>query len=263
MAIGVFDQNSHRDLALALNRTSSLAVLLSNAITPQTGTWWNPAESGRGFTIEKQGDNVFMAAYLYDASGTSNWYGAGPSAMTGPTFSAPLIAFANGQTLTGAYVAPISTPSPGNISITFTDSTHGNLTWPEGTIPIERFAFVADGLTLPHGALEPQPGWWWNPSESGRGFAVEVQGGEALIASYMYDGAGDPVWYLSGPTPLLGSLYQGTWDSYAGGQTLTGPYQPPTGVTGSGSLTIQFTSRTAATLTLPNGRQIPIQRFSF
>jgi hypothetical protein len=48
-----------------------------------------------------------------------------------------------------------------------------------------------------------------------------------------------------------------------GGQTLTGAYQPATGVSDVGSLTIQFSSPTAGMLTLPNGRQIPIQRFSF
>ena len=36
---------------------------------PQTGWWWNPAESGRGFSIESSGNNLFMAAYLYDVSG--------------------------------------------------------------------------------------------------------------------------------------------------------------------------------------------------
>ena len=93
---------------------------------------------------------------------------------------------------------------------------------------------------------------------------MEVQNNMAFIASYMYDGAGNPVWYASGPTALTGNnTYQGTWTTYTGGQTLTGTYHSPTGTVTAGNLTLQFTSPTAGTLTLPDGRQIPIQRFGF
>ena len=72
------------------------------------------------------------------------------------------------------------------------------------------------------------------------------------------------MWYVSGPGVLTGNnAYQGTWSSYTGGQTLTGTYHPPTGATSAGSLTVQFTSATAGTMTLPDGRQIPIQRYGF
>ncbi|MEE9345008.1 MAG: hypothetical protein V3U88_05320 [Methylococcales bacterium] len=40
-----------------------------NAHDPDTGWWWNANESGRGFSIEKQADKIFLAAYLYDDSG--------------------------------------------------------------------------------------------------------------------------------------------------------------------------------------------------
>jgi hypothetical protein len=79
----------------------------------------------------------------------------------------------------------------------------------------------------------------------------------------MYDGNGNPVWYLAGPATLADNAFLGNWISYSGGQTLTGPYQPPTATSSAGALSVQFTSPTAGTLTLPGGRIIPIQRFSF
>jgi DNA-binding beta-propeller fold protein YncE len=234
------------------------------SVVPQTGYWYNPAESGRGFTIEYNGTKLFMAAFLYDPSGRSTWYGAGPTAMTGSNFSAPLTAYSGGQTLTGTYQAPTPGTSPGNISITFTDARNGMLTWPGGMIPITRFQFVPNGLSSPPTATQPQTGWWFNPNESGRGYAIEVQDNSAFIAAYMYDDFGNPVWYDSGPAALTNNnTYQGNWTSITGGQTLTGTYQAPTGVTNAGNLTIQFASPTAGTLTLPNGNQIPIQRFGF
>jgi hypothetical protein len=146
----------------------------------------------------------------------------------------------------------------------FSDASHAMLTWPGGTIPIERYEFEPGGLSSPPSATQPQSGYWWNPAEGGRGYTIEVQDNVVFVASYMYDGSGNAVWYASGPAALTtGNVYQGNWADYGGGQTLTGSFQAAS-VTGSaGSLTVQFTSPTAGTLTLPDGRQIPIERFAF
>jgi cytochrome c553 len=235
-------------------------------VTPQTGYWWNPAAGGSGFTIEQNATsgNVFVATYLYATSGNPLWYAAGPATMTGSTFSAPLEAYSGGQTLTGAYQPATQAASPGTVSITFTDPSHGNLTWPGGTIPIERYQFTPSGLGLPPVGSQPQTGYWWNPAEPGRGYTVELQDSIAFIAAYMYDASGNAVWYAAGPAALAGNnTYLGNWTLYTGGPTLTGTYQAPSGSSNAGSLTIQFTSATAGMLTLPDGRQIPIQRYSF
>jgi hypothetical protein len=85
-----------------------------------------------------------------------------------------------------------------------------------------------------------------------------------FLAAYMYDGSGNPVWYASGPATLSnGNTFQGSLDQFAGGQTLTGSYVAPDYVVNLGNITIQFSSPTAGLLTLPDGKQIPIQRFSF
>ncbi len=236
----------------------------ASSFAPQTGYWWNPAEGGRGFTIEQGASgNLFFATYLYSANGTPVWYAAGPSPMSGLTFSQPMLAYANGQTLSGAYQQATQGTSPGNVSIMFSDASHATLTWPGGTIPIQRYEFEANGLNLPPTGSQPQSGYWWNPSEGGRGYTVEVQSNAAFIAAYMYDDFGNPVWYASGPIALSGSTYQGMLTSYAGGQTLTGTFHSPTSTSSAGNITIQFATATTGTLTLPNGRQIPIQRYGF
>jgi cytochrome c553 len=233
---------------------------------PQAGYWYNPAEGGRGFTIEENttSGNIFFATYLYTASGSPTWYAAGPAKVTGTAFSQTLEAFSGGQTLTGTYQTPTQSTGPGSVSITFSDTSHGTLTWPEGTIPIQRYEFTPGGLSATPPATQPQAGYWWNPAEGGRGYTIEVQNNIAFIAAYMYDSNGNSVWYASGPAALTGNnTYQGNWTTYTGGQTLTGTYQAPSGTAAAGSLTIQFTSPTAATLTLPDGRQIPIERYVF
>lgn len=224
---------------------------------PESGWWWNPSESGRGFSIDIQGSSLFMAGYLYDSDGRSTWLASGGAMQSTTAYQGSLQGYRGGQTLTGTYHAATATsPSPGNISLQFTDDTHGTLTWPGGTIPIERFMFGSGSSSF-----QPETGWWWNASENGRGFYIEKQGGSLFMAGYMYDGSGNPVWYSSGNVVASPTLYQGSWSEYRGGQTLTGAYKAPSAPTNAGSATLQFTSTTTATLTLPNGVQKQLTRF--
>ena len=227
---------------------------------PESGFWWNPNEGGRGFAIEVQGVTLFMGAFLYEANGRATWYSsAGPLQADG-SYQGTLQAYGNGQTLTGAYKAnAVTNANAGNIALQFSDATHGTLTWPGGTIPIERFVF---GSGTP--SFKPESGIWWNAAESGRGFLIEVQGTTLWLGGYMYDEAGNPVWYAA-PGPMTSTtLFQGHWEQYSGGQTLTGAYFPPASPpANAGNVTLQFTSTTTATLTLPDARQIQLTRFYF
>lgn len=243
----------------------SLASFNANAqFTPASGYWWNSGQSGRGFVIEIQGSQMFMAGFLYAASGEATWVASvGP--MTSATeYSGPLVTYTGGQTLTGSYQLPSLSPNLGTLSLSFTDASHANLIWPGGTLAIERFDFGPGGSATAQPAGTAQAGWWWNPAESGRGFAIEVQGGSIYFAGYMYDGSGNPLWYLaSGPMGTTVN-FQGEWTQYANGQTLTGAYQAPSlANNNAGNVTLQFTSPYTATLTLPNSREIPLLRFGF
>jgi hypothetical protein len=244
--------------------TSSALTQTAGAVTPATGYWWNPAESGRGFVIEVQGATLFMAGFLYDVSGRATWVASTGTMTSSTQYSGSLITYTGGQTLTGAYQPPALAPSLGTISINFTANNQGTITWPGGTVPIERFDIVAGGSSTTQPTGTPQAGWWWNPAESGRGFAFEVQGGQVYLAGYMYDTSGNPIWYLATGAMTNIQLFQGVWQLYGGGQTLTGPYVGPSIVTPDvGGLTLQFTDTANATLTLPGGRQIQFTRFLF
>jgi streptogramin lyase len=244
----------------------ALFVVPAHAQTsPAAGYWWNPATPGSGFVIEIQGSQMFMAGFLYASSGEATWVAsAGP--MSSPTqYSGNLITYIGGQTLTGAYNgSPTPTAPFGNIAISFTDNAHGSVIWPGGTIPIERFDIVTSGSTTAQPATNPETGWWFNPNEGGRGFAVEVQNGSLYLAGYMYDSAGNPTWYLASGAMGSPTLFQGEWTQLGNGQTLTGSYVAPQQVNAmAGAVTLQFNNAYSATLTLPNSRQIPLIRYGF
>jgi hypothetical protein len=250
-------------LAVLLCTISALPAWGQTA--PSAGYWWNPAAAGSGFVIEVQNSQMFMAGFLYAPSGEATWVSSfGP--MTSSTqYSGPLITFSGGQTLTGTYIAPVqNSSSPGNIAISFTDNAHASVAWPGGIIPIQRLDFGPGGASATEPATNPETGWWYNPEEGGRGFAVEVQNGSMYLAGYMYDPNGNPVWYLANGPMGTTVLFQGTWVQFANGPTLTGAYKVPNLANGTvGSVTVQFLSPSNATMTLPDGRQIPLSRYYF
>ncbi|MBL0140556.1 MAG: hypothetical protein IPP91_00380 [Betaproteobacteria bacterium] len=232
---------------------------------PQTGWWWNAAEGGRGYSVEVAGNHIFFAAFLYDDTGRSNWYVAtGNTSLDGSLFTGDLLKVTGGQTLTGAYKPPNPVQSAGPFTLAFSDASNGTMVWPGGTVAIERFNIIPGGLAAAPQANVPESGWWWNPAESGRGFFIEWQNGSADLAGYMYDEAGNPVWYLSlFPTPNP-RTFSGNWWSYANGQTLMGAYKPPTLPPSTvAPVTVQFDTTTTATMTLPDGRQLPLTRHRF
>ena len=141
------------------------------------------------------------------------------------------------------------------------------MAWPsatEPTVAIERFNIVPNGLAATPKANQPETGWWWNPQEGGRGFFLEYQGDSAAIAGYMYDDTGHAVWYYTLlPAPSVLS-YNGNWWLFANGQPLIGAYKPATRINDNvAPVSIQFTSSTTATMTLPNGRSTQLVRYRF
>ena len=112
---------------------------------PESGWWWNPEESGRGYFMEWQGGQLFMAGYMYDADGNPIWYLAQdvePDA-TLQTFSGQWWQFANGPALTGPFrQATRVSDNVAPVTIQFSGAETGIVTLPGGrTAPIRRYRF--------------------------------------------------------------------------------------------------------------------------
>lgn len=241
---------------------AALTVLGGIGAAPQSGWWWNPNEPGRGFTIERRNGRVFFSSYLYGTDQYSQWLIASGAMSSANRFSSTLYEWRNGQTLSSSYRAPSLLGSWGALTLYFTSSTTGTLTWPGGTIPIERFNFVSGGASNGPAAGYPETGWYWNSSESGRGYFLEIQGTMLYFSAYMYDSAGYPSWYIANAPMQSSQLFQGTLSEYCCGQTMYGGYQPASPRTTRGTITLQFASTTSAVLTLPNGQQVSLTRFT-
>jgi hypothetical protein len=152
------------------------------------------------------------------------------------------------------------------VTLAFANATTGTMVWPGGSVPIQRFNIIPNGLNLAPAANQPESGWWWNEAESGRGFFMEWQGGTLDIAGYMYDDAGNSVWYLTvdAMKGTSGQTFANTWWSYGNGQTLTGAWKQNTRTNSNvAPVTIEFSAPDTALMTLPNGRTTALKRHRF
>ncbi|MFO1413161.1 MAG: hypothetical protein U1F10_04495 [Burkholderiales bacterium] len=91
------------------------------------GWWWNEAESGRGYSVERQGDTLFLVGFMYDDAGHPVWYySAGPMASE-THYSGTWLQFAGGQTLGGPYRPPEAPRVVGGVTIDFTATNEANV----------------------------------------------------------------------------------------------------------------------------------------
>ncbi len=245
---------------------SGVQPLAGASFLPVSGWWWDSKLNGTGFFIEyggKSGLGMFVGGFLYDASGNSTWLvSTGP--ISGTTYTSSWLKVSGGQTLTGTYKAPSQTGA-GNISVKFVDANDAVMTRPDGSqINLVRFSFSATQTPTPPVGGAPQSGWWWAGSAfSGTGYGIEIQGSAVFIVAYVYDGTGNPIWYLATGSLTSPTSYAGTWNIYAGGPQLTSPEGSYAAHPVNGSavnMTLSFQDSTHGTLTM-GSVSIPIVRF--
>jgi hypothetical protein len=102
-------------------------------------------------------------------------------------------------------------------------------------------------------AFAPSSGLWWDPSESGRGYVIDVQDGVMTVSAYAYDGSGESLWYL-GAAPYNNSTntFTAQMNTFSGGQCFgCGPSSPL--ASPAGTFQIVFTDLETATLHYPGG----------
>jgi hypothetical protein len=232
------------------------------ALRPRTGIYWNPFEGGRGFALESSGDVLAFIAYYYANNGRATWSIAAGSLSTSQMLTA-LSTQRGGQTLAGPYVAPVSTPSPGPIETIVTSDNSLVLNWPGGWVLLERASLSPTGLLLAPRSGAPETGIWWASEEGGRGYALEIQDDRVFLSGYMYDASGEPIWYTAqGALDAGNARFESRWLQFAGGQTLTGPWQPNQLLNENvGPVVIEFDSPRSGILVLPDGRRQRIVRF--
>jgi hypothetical protein len=110
-------------------------------------------------------------------------------------------------------------------------------------------------------ANSPESGWWWNASESGRGYSIEIQDDKVYFAAYSYDSNKQPVWYYSSGTMTGDSYYSGRVVKAVNGACFGCTEGVPQSID-VGSMSISFNGGKDATLNIL-GFITQITRFDF
>lgn len=249
--------------ALALTLSALVAAPAAQAITPESGFWYNVSEPGTGISIEITDNFLFMAAYGFDNAGFPTWYTSGGFMSSDRQYNGGLAEFRNGQRFGGLWVAPTYLGNTGgDVAISFdpNDETRATITWFGRTYAIQRTDFFRSAYGIVNNIHQTQRmlGEWtmvfdlYNRDTSYRAFPFF---GDVLIFD-LVDTASNPDFYegcrptnsLTGfctATALSTHDAAGYYDSATGDQVFVVRDVPASG--SSGSIFFAYFASTALT----------------
>lgn len=126
------------------------------------------------------------------------------------------------------------------------------------------FLLLASALGRPAAAFTPENGFWWNASEAGRGFTIEIQDNFLFMIGYVYRQDGSATFVTTQGLMQGNAAYQGVLDTFSNGQCIGCPYNgfPNIQPGAAGPVSIIFDSEITATMTW-NGGVTRLTRFDF
>jgi len=96
--------------------------------------WWNPNESGWGMAMAQQNANIFLAWYVYDATGKPVWYVASNCTVSGSSCSGAL--YSTKGPPFGPTFPPnqITVATAGSVIVSFIDANNAVLSYTVGNV---------------------------------------------------------------------------------------------------------------------------------
>jgi hypothetical protein len=248
------------------------------AVLPSQPSATAQVASFNGQWFPTGGQNATFSATLWREACPSNPATSIIYARYTPTLGSPLICqlnyslFQNGIQYTnlqfldpsGAnFCAPLTTPMTlvvGSIGAPAFDANQAFVLVYQGAAPGLNGSNASVDLAAagtPPSLIVPTVGLWWNPAESGSGYALDYKHGVLVVTVYSYTTGGAPIWYLASG-PMSGNTFTSTLDKYQNGQCIACSYRPATINGNDGAIGITFTSSTTATMSLPGGRSFQV-----
>ena len=138
----------------------SMPAMAAREFTPQAGLWMIAAERngepGRGFSLDVQGNTVFMQVFNYEKSGAATFHTAVGKLDDSASMTVPLLRFKGGRHFGGPAQIGVEDGTAGDVTLRFTDGLNGSEQFPgEQEQPIARFLVP-----------EKQPFWWTELSDA-------------------------------------------------------------------------------------------------
>lgn len=253
--------------------TAKSALAAASVPRPESGWYWNPDEGGTGFMFEAQGDRGFVGLFVYEeGTGKPIWYAATGTVSVAAdgraAFVGDLRRYQQGMSITQdapgrPYVAPQTSQSVGELRIDFI-GRDASAQLPGGRhMQATRFDIAGRGYDFDHpvptSPEQPETGWYWNPAQPGRGYAVEVQNNIAFVGVFHYNEDGTPAWQVT-TVDMTDGVQIGRLMRYRDGQTLASTHRAPTGAD-TGDAMLSFRSACAAAFQFDQTEPVALQRY--
>ena len=235
------------------------------------GWYWNPAEGGTGFMIEAQGGRAFVGFFMYEeGSGNPVWYAATGDLQAGEAggdynFAGDLRAHHGGRSAMMASTTPSAGTwtSLGQVTLRFS-AGRAVVHFPGGRrMDAQRYVIDGSGHDPAHPAPPkahlPETGWYWNPAEGGRGYAIEVQNDRIFMAVFHYQPDGSPTWNVV-QGDVSGGIASPGLELYTGGQTLSSAHRQALKDV-PGRVSLSFRQPCAGQLQFAGGAALTIRRY--
>lgn len=167
-------------------------------ISPNSGNWYNPDTSGRGFTIAVFNKRLQVLWFTYDQNGLPIWY-----------FSADILDGFHYQSdllkTTQISDSEVEFELVGEIEVNFHNEREATVSWQlhdkSGSEDIhwQQFSYEPE--------QENYTGMWTREDAPGWGTAITTIGEKTVITPYLYDGDGEPRWLSSDIALGTGTLH--------------------------------------------------------
>ncbi len=124
----------------------------------EAGIYWNPEESGRGYTVEVINGYVSVGVFHYDAQGAPMWHlVAAPVARDGRV-RGEFVSYRDGQSLAGAYKPSTRGPVDGTLELRTRTACTAQLALPgRPLVNLQRFSFDASAQPCRAGRIDSLP----------------------------------------------------------------------------------------------------------
>lgn len=241
-------------------QTLTQAYQTSQPLTvPANGWWHSPAQPGILYALEAENGVVRIAIFGYSAQGSPQWSLARCVLVSPDRYSGTLEQYTGGQALNQTPTQPADIVDGGTVTVAVTSSATATLQIGNQSIPIQRYQF-SDKWASPM-LNAPHAGWWDRPSQSGRGYFLEVQGNTLLAGGLLYGSSGQPTWFTSSGAVDSKGAFSSNLTVCSATANPDGSLQTPVCKAATDTIRLNFSSPWRATLTLGQEPAVDIRRY--
>jgi uncharacterized protein (TIGR03437 family) len=233
------------------------------ASTPQTvpanGWWYNPSAPGTFYVMEAENGVVRLGILTYSAKGAPQWSLVRCVQRPSGDYVGTAEQYTGGRALNQAASPPTGVVDGPGVTLVFNSAATATLQIGTQSIPIQRNQFSNQWASPMLNA--PRAGWWDQPTQSGRGYFMEVQGNTLFVGALLYNASGQhasnqPTWFTAtGPVNA-----DGTFSSTLTACSTAGA-QPPVCTPTANTIRLAFSAPWRATLTLGQEPPVELRRY--